>query len=1271
MSSKAQVLSNNTNSFPNNNSGQITPQVLRDFNADFINSVQFTDTPTPVAVSASFAQNAATATSASLAANATSASFALTASFALNAGGGGNVNTGSLLADASAVNATTTFTRGNGTTFDVTVNNVVNADTASNTPNALVNAVGGVGSITFTKGDGTTFPVVVAVSGSTATASLSLNSERLGGVLPSGYVTTAATSSFATKTELNAYTASTNTFTSSIQTQVNALQAATSSYVRNAQTSSMSVLSASFATTASFASTAAQATSASFATNAASAATATSASFATTAGVALTVQNGLNISASNITVANNLVVNGTASFAYTKTTTGSAVVIGDEFIILNADTPTAPFAGIMVYDTGSASTASLEWNGNADYWIVVEEGGQSAAILTGATGSKGSEAFPTSNRLVKGTGNQQIVNSNISDNGSIVSINSNTQVTGSLNVSAGITGSLSGTASFATLAGNGGVTQLFAGPNITLSPIGGTGQVTITSTGGSGTNYNTATGSYGSFYDTGSYAIGSTTTAYSALLNSTDITNGVFVSGSDRVYFTNAGVYNVQFSAQFTSSANQIHNVNVWLRRGTGTGSAVDLDFTNGQLTVPGKVGGVNGSIIAGWNYLVTLGGNDYLQLMYQGEDTGLALTTIAAGTTPTTPVSPALIFTAQRVDTFLSNTGSFSGSFTGTLDGTASFATTASFAQNAVSASYAPDTTFPYTGSAGISGSLDVVGNGSFTQQLTFPTSSNASFTMNAVTQSLRIQKHNALNELIIVNPQVNEKIIGFDYDTLFTRIQFGIETGTRFQCIDVKGGTLNISSSLALDNVVNIKGNSLLTGSFLINPTSFQTTERAFPILQGSDGVSTGGNIIFSRSIQSLQSGSVFVSGSSNYVALSNGLTNTQVTAGQGAIIRGNSSIFLGQSPTVTGSNGSGYDRQGATFTAGINAGNLTITDNRPTIATAPLTISNTINTGVTSVITSTGSVSIANSSINGNLAIVVTGSNGTAKSIAGSTLSGINRIEMDSNAASFGVNQSLLAGSFITASLSGSGLLLNSVAALGYQLVVSGSPNTTTALGSTFVGRWNATDSTSQAANTAFAVGTGTSNTARETALHVSSSGLVTIADGLRTTGSIGSTFNTISTFNQTTAFNGIPSFNAQANFGNVLTFTGSRFGAVNNTNDIEVIDPSTFAINVRDKVATVSGSQLLVSVTTGSNSTSVALNAQYGGTIGSATLTNTNGARSLSVIVDSTTISGSTTINSLTGSLQGTASFATTASYALNAGGIQSNEVYSYSFLLMGA
>ena len=68
------------------------------------------------------------------ASNATSASYALTASFAINAGVA--LNTGSLLVTASATGPITTFTKGDGSSFTTTVNNVANATSASFAVNA-------------------------------------------------------------------------------------------------------------------------------------------------------------------------------------------------------------------------------------------------------------------------------------------------------------------------------------------------------------------------------------------------------------------------------------------------------------------------------------------------------------------------------------------------------------------------------------------------------------------------------------------------------------------------------------------------------------------------------------------------------------------------------------------------------------------------------------------------------------------------------------------------------------------------------------------------------------------------------------------------------------------------------------------------------------------------------------------------------------------------------------------------------------------------------
>jgi hypothetical protein len=775
MSSKAQVLSNNTNSFPNNNSGQITPQVLRDFNADFINSVQFTDTVTPSATSASFAQTAVSAsfatnatnavtasfllgtiasasfaTSASFAQTSISSSFAQTASFALNAP---TIDTGSFVTtssfntfsgsisgrvasleafsssldatfatDAQLAAATASLSGSiaslsasylsSSSSFASNINSL-NAATASYvnasvTASSVITASANVNIITFTKGDGTTFDVTVAVSGSVLTASFAATA------LSASFSQTAISASFS-QTAISASYA------------LNATSASYASQAQNAVTAA-SATSASFSSTSISSSFSSTSTSASYASQAQNAVSSSFASTATSASFASTIASGLNITASNILVTNDLVVNGTASFGYTKTTSGSAVIIGDEFIILNADTPTAPYAGIKVYDTGSASTASFEWNGNGDYWIAVEETGQSSAFLTGASGSKGSEVFPTANRLTKGTGNNTIIDSSITDNGSTVSINSNTQVTGSLNVTAGITGSLLGTASFAnnatsasfsstatsasyavnstsasyavnatsaSFASNGGVTQILAGPNITVSPLSGRGQVTISSTGFGTGSFNTATGSYGSFYDTTTQTNPVANIARSMSFNETQITNGVSISGSTNPFNTyikteNAGVYNIQFSAQIDKTDVGTDELYIWLSK-----NGIDLLDSAGKVTLDG---GGDAAVVA-WNWFVQSAANDYYQIKWSSPDTGMRI--LAEASSSTHPGIPSIIATVDRIDQFLSNTGSFSGSFdgvfTGSLQGTSSWASNAvssSYALSATSASYALNST-------------------------------------------------------------------------------------------------------------------------------------------------------------------------------------------------------------------------------------------------------------------------------------------------------------------------------------------------------------------------------------------------------------------------------------------------------------------------------------------------------------------------------------------------------------------------------------------------
>ena len=153
--------------------------------------------------------------------------------------------------------------------------------------------------------------------------------------------------------------------------------------------------------------------------------------------------------------------------------------------------------------------------------------------------------------IYDGTGSLFTISGNI-NTGSFVTTSSFNSYTGSN------TSQFAGTASFAQTASyalNGGVTQILAGPNITISPLSGKGQVTISSTGTGSGNFNTSTGSYGSFYDTTTQINPVANAANSMSFNETAITNGVSLSGSTNPFNTyikteNAGVYDIQFSAQ-------------------------------------------------------------------------------------------------------------------------------------------------------------------------------------------------------------------------------------------------------------------------------------------------------------------------------------------------------------------------------------------------------------------------------------------------------------------------------------------------------------------------------------------------------------------------------------------------------------------------------------------------------------------------------------------------------------------------------------------------
>ena len=146
--------------------------------------------------------------------------------------------------------------------------------------------------------------------------------------------------------------------------------------------------------------------------------------------------NGDTIITGSLTVTNDFRVLGSASIQYI---TSSQLNISDNIISVNTITPSIKFGGISVIDSGSSPlrSGSLLFNSEQDEWIYVHQnitGITSSVLLMGPEtyGAQGSEIHPTTNRIMKSLNDEHIGDSNISDNGSIVAINSNTQITGSL-----------------------------------------------------------------------------------------------------------------------------------------------------------------------------------------------------------------------------------------------------------------------------------------------------------------------------------------------------------------------------------------------------------------------------------------------------------------------------------------------------------------------------------------------------------------------------------------------------------------------------------------------------------------------------------------------------------------------------------------------------------------------------------------------------------------------------------------------------------------------
>lgn len=161
-----------------------------------------------------------------------------------------------------------------------------------------------------------------------------------------------------------------------------------------------------------------------------------------------TIKGSQTISGS-LYITEDLFVLGSSSL---QNITASSVDIGTNTINLNTFLPSVRYGGINIFDSGSSGvSASLLWDSQTDNWVFIHEpvGGpvDSSYLIYGPLSQDGvgSEDLLVGNYLTKVENNghgHHLTTSSIFDNGVKVVINNTTEITGSLTVTGGISGSL-------------------------------------------------------------------------------------------------------------------------------------------------------------------------------------------------------------------------------------------------------------------------------------------------------------------------------------------------------------------------------------------------------------------------------------------------------------------------------------------------------------------------------------------------------------------------------------------------------------------------------------------------------------------------------------------------------------------------------------------------------------------------------------------------------------------------------------------------------------
>jgi hypothetical protein len=129
---------------------------------------------------------------------------------------------------------------------------------------------------------------------------------------------------------------------------------------------------------------------------------------------------------------------------------------------------------------------------------------------------------------------------------------------------------------------------------------------------------------------------------YNSVVSEFGITRGVPTS---KIFVSNTGVYNFQFSAQLDKTGGSASAVYIWPRI-----NGINLPDSATKIVIDGP----NNEIVAAWNFVLVMEAGDYFELAWEAADTNVVIPYVAA--TGNIPAIPSIIMTVTWVSNYEAN---------------------------------------------------------------------------------------------------------------------------------------------------------------------------------------------------------------------------------------------------------------------------------------------------------------------------------------------------------------------------------------------------------------------------------------------------------------------------------------------------------------------------------------------------------------------------------------------------------------------------------------